>query len=178
LIDAKDFRDLNLTEGLFPDHLAELRDQLSPQKGVFGLTHADICEHIVAALDIMKSVLSHLFCPPTCSGLRSQLPSEAFRDQPNVMLRSSALWFGFLLGAMQNVNPLFELDRVYRSIRIAVMILDDRQYARAAEAFQRFSIGVLFASLSGKERCAHVVLDGFGKASHGLPAVTKPSERR
>ncbi len=64
---------------------------------------------------------------------------------------------------MEDVDGVFELDRIDRAIRITIKVLDNLQDASAAKTLQRLGVRMLLARLSRLERKAEMTLRRFGE---------------
>ena len=76
---------------------------------------------------------------------------------------------------MQNIHPLGEPHRVYRSIRVAPMISDDFKHA-STETLERFGTLVFCADLRKIERIAHFVLDLVRTCAKRRQRVAEPDD--
>ena len=70
---------------------------------------------------------------------------------------------GFFLKAMQHINGMAEFDGVDRPVGVALKILDNFQYARAAKPFERFGLLVFSAFLSQVKGVTKNVLHFIGQ---------------
>ena len=78
---------------------------------------------------------------------------------------------------MQNVNSVYESDRVNSSIGISRVILDDLSDLRITETFKGLSVRIFGALLSAPECRSYLVPDFFRKAAQDCSRITNPSER-
>src|SRR5688572_6515811 len=77
---------------------------------------------------------------------------------------------------MENVNSLFESNRVHRSIRVSVVRLDDLQHTRT-EPLPRLRCRRGSAELCDTESVSHVLLDGRWKAQGIALGGSNPMQR-